>query len=305
MTKKTEAAVPQRPSLIRRVAEKFHVDADKLLDTLKATAFRQQDGKEPVTNEQMMMLLHIADKYDLDPFVKQLYAYPDKHKGIVPIVGVDGWISIARRHPDFKGYDFRYADETEIPEGGKECPVWCEVIIRLKDDQGIAVREYLDECYRPPFKKKNDKGGEYTIEGPWQSHTKRMLRWKTLIQGIRLAFGIAGIYDEDEAQRIVNITAESTVEVDQKAIVSARAELQQAQESGGITGEGSATKTAHAPSQEAETGEITLDFVLSQISKSATEDDLAVYQDLARNFSKADKVKVTAAINKRREELKL
>ena len=40
--------------------------------------------------------------------------------------------------------------------------------------------------------------------GPWQTHTKRMLRHKTLIQGFRLAFGFAGIYDEDEAGRIID-----------------------------------------------------------------------------------------------------
>lgn len=38
---------------------------------------------------------------------------------------------------------------------------------------------------------------------PWQSHPKRMLRHKAMIQCARLAFGYTGIYDEDEAQRIV------------------------------------------------------------------------------------------------------
>ena len=38
---------------------------------------------------------------------------------------------------------------------------------------------------------------------PWQSHPKRMLRHKAMIQCARLAFGFSGIYDEDEAQRIV------------------------------------------------------------------------------------------------------
>jgi len=62
-----------------------------------------------------------------------------------------------------------------------------------------VVREYLDEVYQPP----RGKDGGY--DGPWQSHTKRMLRHKTVIQGARLAFGFAGIYDEDEAHRIVQV----------------------------------------------------------------------------------------------------
>jgi hypothetical protein len=32
---------------------------------------------------------------------------------------------------------------------------------------------------------------------------KRMHRHKSLIQGARVAFGFAGIYDEDEAHRII------------------------------------------------------------------------------------------------------
>jgi hypothetical protein len=38
---------------------------------------------------------------------------------------------------------------------------------------------------------------------PWQTHPKRMLRHKALIQCARLAFGFVGIYDQDEAERIV------------------------------------------------------------------------------------------------------
>ncbi|EOT6142437.1 TPA: recombinase RecT, partial [Escherichia coli] len=45
------------------------------------------------------------------------------------------------------------------------------------------------------------------ITGPWQSHPKRMLRHKAMIQCARLAFGFAGIYDKDEAERIVENTA--------------------------------------------------------------------------------------------------
>jgi hypothetical protein len=39
--------------------------------------------------------------------------------------------------------------------------------------------------------------------GPWKSHPRRMLRHKAMIQCARIAFGFVGIYDEDEAQRII------------------------------------------------------------------------------------------------------
>ena len=69
------------------------------------------------------------------------------------------------------------------------CPEWVEAIVYRKDrEHPVIVREYLDECYRKT--------------SPWQSHTKRMLRHKALIQGYRVAFGFHGIYDPDEAEAI-------------------------------------------------------------------------------------------------------
>ena len=44
--------------------------------------------------------------------------------------------------------------------------------------------------------------------GPWKTHPKRMLRHKAMIQCARLAFGFTGIYDQDEADRIVETQKE-------------------------------------------------------------------------------------------------
>jgi hypothetical protein len=41
------------------------------------------------------------------------------------------------------------------------------------------------------------------LTAPWKSHPKRMLRHKALIQAARIAFSFAGIFDQDEAERIV------------------------------------------------------------------------------------------------------
>ncbi len=192
-------AVAERPatnqSLVAKFASKYSIDANKLLATLKATAFRQRNNRE-ITDEQMAALLIVADQYKLNPFTKEIFAYEDKG-AIVPVVSVDGWARIINEHPAFNGLEFRYSEEVETPAAGKPCPTWCEVLIYRKDrERPTIVREYLDETYQGPR-------GENKINGPWQSHTKRMLRHKTLIQGARIAFGFAGIYDEDEAERIV------------------------------------------------------------------------------------------------------
>lgn len=204
MTKQQVAVMAEsgKPSLVRRFAARFGVDEHKLLDALKATAFKVKDGT--VSNEQMMALLVVADQHGLNPFTKEIYAFPDKQNGIVPVVGVDGWSRLINTHDQFNGVEFRYSDEMVKGDHHKPCPEWCEVHIFRKDrDHPTVLREYFDEVYRPPFEGTSLDGKPYRKDGPWQSHTKRMLRHKTLIQGSRIAFGYVGIYDEDEAQRIM------------------------------------------------------------------------------------------------------
>jgi len=195
--------------LMARFADRFGVDEKKLFSTLKNTAFRQKNGE--VTDEQMMALLIVADQYKLNPFTKEIYAFPDK-AGIVPVVGVDGWSRIINEHPQFDGMDFNQSDEVANMPSAKPCPEWIECVIYRKDRKHpIVVREYLDECYRPPFKGTGSNGA-YEVTGPWQTHTKRFLRHKTMIQASRIGFGFAGIYDQDEAERIAEASPTETYE---------------------------------------------------------------------------------------------
>jgi len=182
-------------SLVTRFAQKYHIDDDKLLATLKDTCFKQS-GDESISNEQMAAMLIVADQHNLNPFTREIYAFPDKQNGIVPVVGIDGWCRIINEHPMCNGFEFCEAPEIVDDNEHKPCPAWMEVTIYRKDrDHPVVVREYLDEVYQ-------GKRGNFI--GPWQTHTKRMLRHKTLIQGARLAFSFSGIFDQDEALRIID-----------------------------------------------------------------------------------------------------
>jgi len=151
----------------------------ELVETLKATAF-----KGNVSDSQMTALLIVANQYGLNPWTKEIYAFPDKNNGIVPVVGVDGWSRIINSHSQFDGMDFEQDAES------------CTCIIWRKDRQHpIKITEYMSECKRANV-------------GPWQSHPRRMLRHKAMIQCARLAFGYVGIYDQDEAERIIEASGE-------------------------------------------------------------------------------------------------
>ncbi|MBS3955818.1 MAG: phage recombination protein Bet [Methylomicrobium sp.] len=210
----TANAKNQSNTLVKKFADKFNFPGEKkLIDTLKATAFKIKDGV--VTDEQMSALLIVADQYGLNPFTKEIFAYPDKQNGIVPVVSVDGWSRIINQHPDMDGLEFVYSDEviTDLPDA-KSCSSWIECVIYRKGrSHPVRVKEFLDEVYRPPFEgTSKNNGSPYKVSGPWQSHTKRMLRHKSLIQCSRIAFGFVGIYDQDEAERIIEGQAEVVID---------------------------------------------------------------------------------------------
>jgi len=158
---------------IAKLAERFALgNASEATEILKATAF-----KGPATDAQMTALCVVAQQYGLNPFTRELYAFPDRNNGIVPVVGVDGWSRIINDNPQFDGMDFKQDEES------------CTCTIYRKDrSHPIVVTEYMTECKRDV--------------APWKSHPRRMLRHKAMIQCARLAFGFAGIYDQDEAERI-------------------------------------------------------------------------------------------------------
>lgn len=191
--KNKELVVKQEKSLSGIMAEKYLMSQDAFLKTIKATVIRGTKDRQ-ATDAEVAAFLTVSNKYNLDPFTNEIYAFPSKKGGIVPIVGVDGFVTIANREKTCDGWELEYAEKT-IPINGKQCPEWMEIRVYRKDrTRPTVIREYLNELYIEP------RGGH---PGPWQTHTMRMFRHKVICQGLRVAFGITGIYDEDEGRRII------------------------------------------------------------------------------------------------------
>lgn len=173
--------------LVARLATRFGIDQEALWKTLKATVFKLPNGKE-ATNAQVAAVMVVADQHKLNPFTREIFAF-EKDGAIIPVVSVDGWIRIINEQPAYDGVEFEYGPPAE-GDKHKGAPQWIEAIIYRKDrSKPTRGREFMAECYRGT--------------GPWGSHPSRMLRHKALIQCARMAFGFAGIYDEDEAERIL------------------------------------------------------------------------------------------------------
>ena len=187
MSQPTTAVIPaQRPSLIQTMAAQYQIDPTKFLATLKATILPK------ATDEEMQAFCIVANAYALNPFLKEIHAFPNKSGGITPVVGVDGWCSLMNRRPEFDGIEFESEDVD-----GKPHAVTASIHIKGRS-RPVKVTEYYAECHRNT--------------DPWAKSPRRMLRHKALIQAARVAFGFSGIHDEDEAMTVANVTEVKTVE---------------------------------------------------------------------------------------------
>lgn len=148
-----------------------NVSNESLQATLLNTVFKGANY------DQLVSLIIVANQYGLNPFTKEIYAFPSKGS-ITPIVSVDGWSRIINDNPQCDGIQFEQDDVSAT------CKIY-----RKDRTHPTIVTEYLSEC-------------EMTSSPVWKKYPKRMLRHKALIQCARIAFGFSGIYDEDEAQRI-------------------------------------------------------------------------------------------------------
>ena len=141
------------------------------------------------TQADLERLLLMAERLKLDPLNNEIYAIetqtePAKKSYIILVVGVDGWSKIVNSHPQFDGMRF-----FESEPGDDELPLYFECTIFRKDRKvATSVREYMYEVH--------------TSQGAWLTHPRRMLRHKAMIQCARICFGLSGVFDTDEAQRI-------------------------------------------------------------------------------------------------------
>jgi phage recombination protein Bet len=165
-----------KPSAMQLMASRCNVDPAKLHQTLKSTVFKG------ATDEEMLALVVTANTYQLNPLLKEMYAFPKKGGGIVPMVGVDGWLKIANRQDNYDGMSVEVFGDGKTPTHAT-----CEIYLKNRAHP-VKVTEYFEECRRNT--------------DPWNQMPRRMIRNKVMIQAIRVAFGIGGIFDEDEATDI-------------------------------------------------------------------------------------------------------
>lgn len=169
-----------KPMLLDFMADRAGLRPDEFSATVRKTC-----GMVNASAEEFAAFLMVAREYNLNPLTKEIYAFPAKGGGIVPIVSIDGWVNLVNSHPACDGFEF----DVEHDDKGELVSITCRMY-RKDRNRPVVVTEYYDEC------KRNTE--------PWKMK-HRMLRHKAMIQAARYAFGFSGIYDEDEGARIAEM----------------------------------------------------------------------------------------------------
>lgn len=190
-----QAALVKTPAndVATRLAAHYGVSRDELWNTIANTCIKDATK---VTQEQFIAFLMIADRSGLNPMLGELYAFPSKTGGIVPVIGVNGLRQIAARSPDYCGLRWEFSDE-EITIGSTTCCKWICCVIKRRNAAG-QVDEYPGYAF---FVEKYRSESE-----PWRKQPRQMLMNKAQIQAIKNAFESAsGIYDFEEGREAAGL----------------------------------------------------------------------------------------------------
>lgn len=183
-------------SIVIRVAKKFGVMGAALQRTLANTCFKikvsDTEYRAP-TAEELMSLMLIAEKLNLNPFIGEIYAFPNQNGGITPIVGINGWRTIAASQPGYSGVRFEFSPDL-ITVDAIEAPRMVSCFVRVRRPDGSEFESQGIAFFKEKYQSRSSA---------WKSQPCQMLMNKAQIQAIKNTFpSCSGLYDEDEGQTI-------------------------------------------------------------------------------------------------------
>jgi phage recombination protein Bet len=166
---------------------------------------------------ELGMFLELCKRYELDPFAGQIYCAKMRNENgeggrVQIIVGRDGFLSIANRHPDFEGFDsdvVREKDTFKMRRGEGNAPIVTHEYEGGAVQRGkiIGAWAIVYRAGRRPryffahlheYQPKNERKLKFS---PWGSQESVMIEKCAITTALRLAFNITGLIGEEEASR--------------------------------------------------------------------------------------------------------
>lgn len=169
---------------LQTIARSNAVTENEVAEVLKnmIVSSKSQHGAI-ATNAEMTVVSSIFAKYDLNPFIREGHAFISGGK-LQVMIGLDGWIKIANRQPDFDGYE----QEEVFDEKGELLAVKTKIYVKGRRFP-TPHTEWMKEAF-------------VSTSPAWKKYPFRMLAGKSLGQCVRKAFGVSEVLDDDEASRI-------------------------------------------------------------------------------------------------------
>ena len=195
-----------KASPIYGLASKYNIEPDKFLATLRGTILKPDKSGKPASNEEAAAFCIVAEQYNLNPFAREIHAFVGRGGGVVPIVGIDGWVKIVNSQPTFDGCVFT----EQVDEKGGPFSITCTMHVKGRSHP-VVVTEYFAECVRST--------------DPWKGMPWRMLRHKAYMQAARYAFGLSGIFDEDEGLDVISNQADGKAPVKWPQAITEQSEV--------------------------------------------------------------------------------
>lgn len=186
--RESAVAQPTKMTAIESLAARLNVSSSSLQTTLKNTAFKG------CTDAEFVMLVIISNTYELNPLLREIYAFPKKGGGIQAIVGYDGWIRIANRHEQFDGLEFDHIEDGNGNLKAVEGILW-------RKDRSRPVKKML---YLKEFKRNTE---------PWNNSPNHMLDVRCFCHTVRLGLGVSLGVEGDENLDVdqIDVGGEPTV----------------------------------------------------------------------------------------------
>lgn len=168
------------------------------------------------TNVELYYLLEMAATYRLDPFAREIWAVrmPGRNAAgnanVVIMVGRDGMLAIAERHPEHRGFrchavysedDFKYeADPRKMPDGTHSHVRHSWGLPNTRGDLIGAWAEVYRKGRPPvyffaPIEEYDKSDSDYS---PWKKQRTVMIEKCALVTALRHAYRISGLYIADE-----------------------------------------------------------------------------------------------------------
>jgi hypothetical protein len=305
MAEKKVTPIPDAPAagqivpfqeLTARVAAEFAIEPKALWDALKTEFF----PGGAASDMQMFLALQIIDQCKLNPFRKEIYAAIGKKSGKL-LIGIqyDGFITIAHRHPLYRGFKFI---RERNPQTGEVTAITCQI---FREDWNIPGE------YTADMKEWFRKG-----EDTWETRPNHQLSVKAFNNAVKLTFGLTGVYDPEDIANIQEAESKSAIETTASKVIETPAHESQREapgnplEQGPAAAPGQTEASPQTPKTEAEVlaplreAQITIvEHMAKEAQAKRTNDGAGVLVNAQRQEVVADKLEASSAPSNIREQL--